>query len=358
MTLGYFKVYQWEESNDPADSSLLCLESSSTCFDDLECDAADGSPSWDHKNLNFINQCLTKDNHGSEPIVGFLVQSDETVRFLFEREREHLPRDDYLKRLRSGDLDLSVRREALDWIWKAHAYHGFGPYSFCLSVNYLDRFLSSAYELPKCKSWGVQLLAVACLSIAAKMDETTVPPYVDLQVGEPTFVFEAKAIQRMELLVLSTLRWKMQALTPCSFIDYFLRKMTCEQHPAMSSILRSVELILNIIKCTDFLEYRPSEIAAAVAISVSRELQAKEIDEALSCLVIVEKERMLKCLGLIRDLFFFKVSGNLGSPVGVLDTACLGSKSEELTVESYTNSSHNSSNTKRKKSEGPSDGSC
>jgi hypothetical protein len=27
-------------------------------------------------------------------------------------------RDDYLKRLRSGDLDFSVRREALYWIWK------------------------------------------------------------------------------------------------------------------------------------------------------------------------------------------------------------------------------------------------
>ena len=68
------------------------------------------------------------------------------------------------------------------------------------------------------------------------------------QVGEPKFVFEAKTIQRMELLVLSTLRWKMQALTPCSFVDYFLRKITSEQHPAKPSVSRSVQLILSIIR--------------------------------------------------------------------------------------------------------------
>ncbi|TKY58705.1 Cyclin-D3-1 protein [Spatholobus suberectus] len=346
-----------EESIDPATSSLLCLENNDTCFDEFECNVADGSPSWDHKNLNFNNQCLIKDNHGSKHFLDFLVQSDETVLGLIGKEREHLPRDDYLKRLLSGDLDLSVRREALDWIWKAHAYYGFGPCSFCLSVNYLDRFLS-VYELPRGKSWSVQLLAIACLSIAAKMDETKVPPCVDLQVGEPKFVFEAKTIQRMELLVLGTLRWKMQALTPCSFLDYFLKKITCDQLLVNSSILRSVGLILNMIRCINFLEFRPSEIAAAVAISVLRELQAEEIEKALTCFVIVEKGRILKCLELIKDLSLIQDSANLGSnlapfvpqsPIGVLDAACLSSISDELTVGSCTDSSFDTSNSKRRK---------
>jgi len=39
----------------------------------------------------------------------------------------------------------------------------------------------------------------------------------------------------------------------------------------------------------NFLEFKPSEIAAAVAISVSRKLQAEEIDEALTCFVSVGK---------------------------------------------------------------------
>ncbi|KAL5165767.1 Cyclin-D4-1 [Glycine soja] len=170
-----------EGSIDPATSTLLCLENNDTCFDEFDCNVADESLSWDHKHLNFNNQCLIKDNYGSEHFWDFSVQSDETVMSLVGRESEHLPHVGYLKRLLSGDLDLSVRNEALDWIWKAHAYYGFGPCSLCLSVNYLDRFLS-VYELPRGKSWSIQLLAVACLSIAAKMDEIKVPPFVDLQV--------------------------------------------------------------------------------------------------------------------------------------------------------------------------------
>lgn len=41
---------------------------------------------------------------------------------------------------------------------------------------------------------------------------------------------------------------------------------------------------------TEFLEFKPSEIAAAVAISVSREdEQAQNIDKAISCFIHVEK---------------------------------------------------------------------
>ena len=69
-----------------------------------------------------------------------------------------------------------------------------------------------------------------------------------VQVGEPKFVFGANSIQRMELLVLGTLGWRMQALTPCSFIDYFLSKINKVQYPSILSISRSVQLILSTIK--------------------------------------------------------------------------------------------------------------
>ena len=68
------------------------------------------------------------------------------------------------------------------------------------------------------------------------------------QVGEPKFLFEGKTIQRMELLVLSTLRWRMQAYTPCTFIDYFMRKMNLDEFPSMRLVSRSIQLILSIIK--------------------------------------------------------------------------------------------------------------
>lgn len=70
-----------------------------------------------------------------------------------------------------------------------------------------------------------------------------------LQVADPKFVFEAKTIKRMELLVLSTLKWRMQACTPCSFIDYFLRKINnADALPSGSLIDRSIQFILKTMK--------------------------------------------------------------------------------------------------------------
>ncbi|KAL1327483.1 hypothetical protein HN51_037534 [Arachis hypogaea] len=344
-----------DENFDPATSSLLCLENNNTCFDDFECSAADGY----HKKLNF-------NDDGSEPFVGFLVLSDETFGVMVEKEIEFLPTDDYLRRILGGDLDFGVRRDALDWICKAHAYYGFGPSCFCLSVNYLDRFLS-VRDIPRDKrNWAVQLLALACLSIAAKMEETKMPHVIDMQDDETTAVFDAKTIQRMELMILTTLSWKMQAITPCSFMDYFLGKISREQHLAKSLVLRSMELIVQIIRYVEFLEFRPSDIAAAVAISVLRESQGIDIDKALNCFVIARKDRVLKCIELIRDLALTKISansnGNLAplapqSPLGVLDGTCLSYRSEESTTVggSFTDSFQYSPRAKRCRSEnGPS----
>ncbi|XVF61535.1 hypothetical protein PTKIN_Ptkin08bG0137300 [Pterospermum kingtungense] len=360
-----------EENFDCSDSNLLCSENTSSCFDgDLDSNAMNEfgvSPACHQQHLEnqifnqqdpfFMNNISTS----SKGCSAFAIQSEDRIREMVEKEMEHLPRNDYLKRLRSGDLDLSVRREALEWIWKACAYFRFGPLSLCLSINYLDRFLS-LYDLPRGKTWTVQLLAVACLSIAAKLEETKVPLSVDLQVGEPKFVFEAKTIQRMELFVLSTLKWEMQVLTPFSFIDYFLCKICNDQYPSPTSISTSLQLILSTIRGIDFLEFRPSEIAAAVAIFVSREMQTLAIDKAISSFIFVEKGRVLKCVELMKDLSLIKGSattttangnGNVGvpqSPIGVLDAgACLSYKSDEITVGSCANSSHSSPDHKRRK---------
>lgn len=49
-----------------------------------------------------------------------------------------------------------------------------------------------------------------------------------IQVEDTRFVFEAKTLQRMELLVLSTLDWKMNPITPLSFVDHMVRRMASE----------------------------------------------------------------------------------------------------------------------------------
>ncbi|KAK2999784.1 hypothetical protein RJ639_024458 [Escallonia herrerae] len=250
-----------------ATNLLLCTETHSNllCLDD----------DLDDQTHQAVNLNLHSSNGRSEPLVDFIpCQSEEGLCLMLEREKELMPKDDYLSRLRSGDLDLSVRREALDWIWKAHAHYSFGALSACLSINFVDRFLS-VYELP---------------------------------VGDPKFVFEG----------------------------------------------------------IDFLEFKPSEIAAAVAISVSGELQAMDIDTAVSCFIHVGKERVVKCHELVQNLALGSRPTNVAgssvpppvpqSPVGVLDAACFSYKSDERTVGSCPNSSHSSPDSKRRKLDRPPQG--
>ncbi|VFQ70112.1 unnamed protein product [Cuscuta campestris] len=301
------------------------------------------------------DEALIFDNIESDHLVDFPVLSEESFVLMVERERRHLPADDYLCRLRAGDLDLSFRSDVLDWIWKAHSHLGFGEFSFCLSINYLDRFLA-VYELPRDKTWTVQLLAVACLSLAAKVEEISVPLTVDLQVCDPRFVFEGKTIQKMELLVLSTLKWRMQAYTPCTFIDYFLRKINDNQLPSLHITSRSRRLILSTTKGIDFLEFRPSEVSAAVAIFVSGRTEAIELVMAIPSFNHQgQRERLVKCIELIQNWNF---KGDLGigsmpqSPNGVLEAACFSYKSgDEQTIGSCPSSSTTTPITKRRRVE-------
>ncbi|KAJ9705117.1 hypothetical protein PVL29_003253 [Vitis rotundifolia] len=132
----------------------------------------------------------------------------------------------------NGEMDgaLAVaRRQAVEWMMKVNAHYGFSAVTAILAINYLDRFLSSPH-FQRDKPWMIQLAAVTCLSLAAKVEETQVPLLLDLQVEDSKYVFEAKTIQRMELLVLSTLQWKMNPVTPLSFIDHIIRRLGLKTH--------------------------------------------------------------------------------------------------------------------------------
>ncbi|KAI3451207.1 hypothetical protein Pfo_007872 [Paulownia fortunei] len=363
-------------SFDCAASDLLCNEETKgLCFDDDDL----VEPFNDRSYQTIGEKEVIFSNGGSdlEALIYLPCLSEECIGWMVEREREHLPRDDYLKRLRNGELDMSLRRVALDWMFKACAHYNFGELCLYSAMNYFDRFLS-VYELPVCslergdKKWAIQLVAVACLSLAAKIEEVNVPSTVDLQAGEPKFMFEGKNIQRTEILVLNRLNWKIKAYTPCNFIDYYLRKMNDAEFPSGPAISRSLQIILSTIEGIDFLEFRPSEIAAAVAMHVSGDIQAMDIDKAFSGLIGVEKGRVVKCLELIQDLT--PISGTTTSttttastansanvanasvsssephsPNGVLDAACLSYKSDERTVGSCPSSSHSSPDSKRRK---------
>lgn len=98
-------------------SSLLCAEDNSI-FDENDYGGSVDmleEDTWHpryHRNLN-QSQHFGGDPNGLLPL-----QSDECLTLMVDKESHHLPRGDYLNRLRNGDLDFGARKEAIDWIEK------------------------------------------------------------------------------------------------------------------------------------------------------------------------------------------------------------------------------------------------
>ncbi|PWA34851.1 cyclin-like protein [Artemisia annua] len=197
---------------------------------------------------------------------------------------------------------LSVhRQDSINWILNAHAHFQFQPVTAVLAVNYFDRFLSAAdgaASLEWNNGWKYQLLSVACLSLAAKMEEHDLPLLMDLQVSEPRFVFGSKTILKMELLVLSVLDWRIRPVTPFDFIDYFVL-MAPSKYVTDEVYFRwkCSDLVVKTIKGVDFLGFRPSVIAAAAVICVIGE--GAEVPECFY--QTVNKEMVRSCHRLMNE---------------------------------------------------------
>ncbi|KAM3340787.1 hypothetical protein P3S68_028421 [Capsicum galapagoense] len=93
----------------------------------------------------------------------------------------------------------------------------------------------------------IQLAIVTCLALAAKVEETHVPLFLDFQVEDIKYVFEAKTIQRMELLVLSSLKWRMNPVTPLSFLDHIIRRLRLKNNVQWEFLRRCESLLLSLI---------------------------------------------------------------------------------------------------------------
>ncbi|KAH1113586.1 hypothetical protein J1N35_006964 [Gossypium stocksii] len=169
---------------------------------------------------------------------------------------------------------VTARKDAIQWMLKVHCFYRFRPETAYLSINYMDRFLS-ARPLPQGKGWPMQLLSVSCLSLAAKMEETTVPFLLDLQIMKPRFLFKPKTVQRMEVLVMQTLNWRLRIITPFDFVHCFIARISsCFNDSHQPNRLRHLfslvsDLIINTCIAIDSLDYPPSAIAAAVALWIT-----------------------------------------------------------------------------------------
>ncbi|XP_072992625.1 cyclin-D5-3-like [Typha latifolia] len=187
--------------------------------------------------------------------------------------------EDFIKLLLSKEStfeikhhDRSARSDAVRWILRSNASFGFGFKTAYVAVAYFDRFFAHRV-IDRGKSWAIHLLSIACLSIATKMEECHVPVLSEFWHEE--YEFRCKDIRRMELLVLSTLEWRMSMVTPFSYLSYFASKFVYTD-----LVSKAAGFIFATIKVMNLVEHRPSTVAAAAILAAIDERLTQDTVES------------------------------------------------------------------------------
>ncbi|KAI9390857.1 hypothetical protein POPTR_007G005700v4 [Populus trichocarpa] len=230
----------------------------------------------------------------------FPVDIDESyIDNILVSELHQMPETELIARFPDIPESGSAHQDTLNWMLKVHAYCRFRPETAYLSANYFHCFILS-HTLQKGKGWPLQLLAVACLSVAAKLEETRVPSLLDIQTLEPRFLFKPSTVRRMELLVMGSLKWRLHIITPFSFLHYFIAKLSHLSPRSKNLILaHSSDLIISTCRVMNILAYTPSTIAAAAVLWVT--------DQSIGCPKLecfhnrMSKEMVRGCYNLIKQ---------------------------------------------------------
>ncbi|RLM69640.1 putative cyclin-D7-1 [Panicum miliaceum] len=112
------------------------------------------------------------------------------------------------------------------------------------------------------ESWMVELVSVACLSVACKLDEGNIPSLHHLQMEEVLgHSFRSATVRDMELTLLKALRWRLACVTPYSFLHYLI--IPPSSSPAASA-RRCARLLLRSLAVPSLLlRFDPSVVAAS-----------------------------------------------------------------------------------------------
>uniref|UniRef100_A0A7N0TRR1 Uncharacterized protein n=1 Tax=Kalanchoe fedtschenkoi TaxID=63787 RepID=A0A7N0TRR1_KALFE len=247
---------------------------------------------------------------------------------------------------------LEARKEAAEWIVRVCSRYGFDGVTAVLGVTYFDWFFSGV-GVRKGEPWMGQLEAVACLSLAAKMEGIAVPLLLYLQVEGTKHVFEEKCVQRMELLVLSALKWKMNHVTPCSFLDHFIRRFGLNKvHLKFLIMCRTLFVSADSI----FLCCRPSVLAAATMLYAIPEFEPVEsfgYQEQLIDVLKISKGKLEECYNFIsevsKDKRKYEEDPAPSSPHGIIGMSLNCENSNYSCLASSIESSHSEHPSKRRR---------
>ncbi|MBA0864807.1 hypothetical protein Goshw_006375 [Gossypium schwendimanii] len=270
-----------------------------------------------------------------DPLTSLDVHQSDTISALFSSESDHMPSYNYFQCLKTSDFYVSFRQEAISLILQAQYSSNLDPYTQYLAVNYMDRFISWQ-EIPQGNPWIVRLLVIACISLAAKMKEIHFSfsdfqktNNIKVKQRDEGFMFDPPAIQRMELLVLDALNWRMRSITPFSFITFFVSLFQLKD-PPLTQALKD--------RATNIIFQARNASALLLACHELFPLQFPSFETSVLSCEYVNEEKVMECFNEMQEMVnnemsesivdMVSSSSSMRTPVSVLDCHCSKSENE------------------------------
>jgi transcription initiation factor TFIIIB Brf1 subunit/transcription initiation factor TFIIB len=155
-----------------------------------------------------------------------------------------------------------MRAILIDWLALVCTKSKLCPEVLYLTVNILDRFLDKTKK--KVTKKNLQLVGTACLFISSKYEDIYHVPVDDL-VYLCDRAYSVEQIYEMETTILKTLNYQISLPTTYKFLLRFLNAGHCGKQMIYTSTYILELSMLSI----QFIDYMPSEIAAA-AVMIAR----------------------------------------------------------------------------------------
>uniref|UniRef100_A0A0A9HPL7 Cyclin-like domain-containing protein n=1 Tax=Arundo donax TaxID=35708 RepID=A0A0A9HPL7_ARUDO len=214
--------------------------------------------------------------------------------------------EDYPAAAADEEWFREARLAAVKWILETRGCFGFGHRTAYLAIAYFDGFCLRRRVDRAAMPWAARLLSVACVSVAAKMEECRAPALSEFDAGG-CYEFCPASIRRMELLVLSTLGWRMGAVTPFDYLPCFssrLHQHDGGDHGGARVALKAIGFVFATAEAGSVLDHRPSTVAAAAILAASYGplLTKEELDSKMSYLspsCLIEKEHVHACYSMM-----------------------------------------------------------
>jgi hypothetical protein len=220
------------------------------------------------------------------------------------------------------EVNSCQRNHASSWLRKIAASMHFGIDTYALSVELLDRFLSTLKVRPK----FLECVAVGCLYIAAKCKEED-----DTISITPEFVIDCNAtcssseLLRMERLILEKFDWFIDFVTANDFLQIYFALLLIkigshDENNDKTLVDKYIDLELKLASCLQHhrLSLFKPRILALALISLEFEKQQQQQEEMnidwlasityLQQLAKIESDGLLSCRDLIvRSIPSYKV---------------------------------------------------